>query len=83
MTEHKARPRLFSTYYYKGLEDKLLDWSARGHACTAANAVRAAVMRLLSGQAAHVDIYNRDGVRVTIMERRGGTIKIVASWLEE
>ena len=72
----KARPRLFATYYYKSLNDDMKDWSRIGHACTAENAVRAAVMKLLLKEAAHVDIYNADGVRVAIMERRGSTIKV-------
>lgn len=79
----KLRPRLFATYYYTGLNDPDKDWARIGHACTAENAVRAAIMKMLLKEASHVDIYNRDGIRVAIMERRGTTIKVVASWMEE
>ena len=83
-TKHKAtvaRPRLFATYYYTDIKHEVTDWARIGRACTADGAVRAAVWKLLKKEAAHVDIYNDEGVRMAVIERRKGTIKIVASWL--
>jgi hypothetical protein len=83
-TKHKAtvaRPRLFATYYYTDIKHEVTDWARIGRACTADGAVRAAVWKLLKKEAAHVDIYNDEGVRMAVIERRKGTIKIIASWL--
>lgn len=83
-TEHKARvfrPRLYATYYYASTRDKAENWLRVGHACTPEGAVRASIMKLLLKVAMQADIYNNDGVRVAVLQRKGNTIKVVASWL--
>jgi hypothetical protein len=82
--KHKAktaRPRPFATYYYTSIKDDPKNYARIGHACTGDGAVRAGMWKLLKKEAEHVDVYNEDGARVAVLERRKDTIKIIASWL--
>jgi hypothetical protein len=71
------RPRLFKTFYYTSTKDSEGSWSRVGRACTRDSACRAAVMKLLSREFLKADVYDQDNIRVAILTRQGGVLKIV------
>lgn len=70
-------PRPFQTYYYRSCTDKPGDWSRIGRAATDVGAVRASVVRLLTGQYAKAVVHREDGVTMYTLIRKARRIEII------
>ena len=71
-----TRPRNFTTYYYGGANDKEAEYARIGRSCARDNAIRAAVMKLLTKQFMRADIYGESGMCLGFIKRTGNKIVI-------
>lgn len=70
-------PRPFQTYYYRSCADKPGDWSRIGRAASSVGAVRASVVRLVTGQYAKAVVHGEDGVTMYTLIRKARRIEII------
>ncbi len=71
-----TRPRNFTTYYYEGANSLEKDYARIGRSCARDNAIRAAVMKLLTKQFMRADIYGEGGTCLGFIKRVGNKITI-------
>ena len=70
-------PRPFQTHYYRSCADKPGGWSRIGRAASPTGAIRASVVRLVTGQYAKAVVHNEDGVTMYTLIRRARRIEIM------
>lgn len=72
----KVHPRPFQTMYYGSANDKIGDYSRVGRAASNVGAIRAAVVRLVTGQYFKAVIHGESGEVLYTLTRKGREIKI-------
>ena len=72
-------PRLIRTFYYERTEPdtKPEDWARIGRAASDVGAIRAAVVRIITGQYRSADIYGEDGIRKYRIRKGRTTVHIL------
>lgn len=71
-----THPRPFQTMYYKSANDKGMSWSRIGRASSKIGAIRAATVRLVTGQYMRAVIHGEEGQRLYTITRVGRKIEI-------
>lgn len=78
-----VHPRPYQTMYYRGTSDKVHHWTRVGRASSKVGAIRAAVVRLVTGQYYKAIIHGESGEVLYTLTRKGSKIEIFGQFLLE
>lgn len=77
----QVHPRPFQTMYYRSATCKVQDWTRVGRASSGVGAIRAAVVRLVTGQYYKAIIHGESGEVLYTLTRKGSEIKIFGMFM--
>lgn len=75
-------PRPFQTMYYRSVTNKIQDWTRIGRASSNVGAIRAAIVRLVTGQYYKAVIHSESGEVMYTLIRRRNVIKICGLFMQ-
>lgn len=76
-----AHPRPYQTMYYRSATCKIQDWTRVGRASSPVGAIRAAVVRIVTGQYYKAVIHGESGEVLYTLTRKGREIKIFGMFM--
>ena len=78
----KVHPRLYQTMYYRSVHGRNTEWTRTGRAASPVGAIRASVVRLVTGQYHKAIIHGESGEVLYTLARKGREIKIFGLFME-